>query len=116
MNPNPPLNNPEVPGESATRPGADKNQAGVEGAPPPPSPEALARHQARSKAEFAASAAMIKDILDAGPGDDPEDADEEAPPMATDATPEARTPPEDPMAADIFSSTRPKRRFRHRKK
>lgn len=58
---------------------------------------------------------MVKDILDAGPGDGPKDTTDEDPDETTDGTPETQTPPEAPMAADFFTSAPPKKRFRLRK-
>lgn len=58
---------------------------------------------------------MVKDILDAGPGEGLEETSDEDPAGTTDGTPETQTPPEAPMAADFFTSAPPKKRFRLRK-
>jgi hypothetical protein len=83
--------------------------------PPPPTPEAIARLGA-SRSDYAASAAMVKDVLGAAsPTEVDENVDQaeqeqivrQNPPV-TEAQPAVR---EAPIAPDFFTSTRPKKRF-----
>jgi hypothetical protein len=66
--------------ETNDRPVADQRLDNDEALPPPPSPEAIARLKANPKPDYASSAAMVKDILGAGPVDRGEEPEEEAPP------------------------------------
>jgi hypothetical protein len=103
--------------ESSGQPDSDQ-PAGhdpVPARPPPPTPEAIAR-LAASRSDYAASAAMVKDVLGAaGPTEVDENIDqaerEESPrqdPTVTEAGPAVR---EAPIAPDFFTSARPKKRF-----
>jgi hypothetical protein len=84
--------------------------------PPPPTPEAIARLEA-SRNDYAASAAMVKDVLGAAsPTVDHGDVEEEQtqalqPPPSDQSLAPAR---EAPMAPD-FTSSKPKKRFRRSK-
>lgn len=91
--------------------------------PPPPSPEAIARLKANSRPDFATSAAMVKDIMAAGPTGpaDPPDQPEVPPERAAEddgegpsdsATPDGS---DAPIAPDFYTSARPKKRFRRSK-
>jgi hypothetical protein len=66
-----------------------------------------------SNTDFAAAAAMAKDILAVGPTDSPETADSEREDEAVTADqPDVRPdPPEGPMAPDFFTTSRPKKKF-----
>src|SRR5580700_10828987 len=83
--------------------------------PPPPTPEAIAR-LAASRSDYAASAAMVKDVLGAArPTEVDENIDQaeqdqevRKDPPDTEAQPAVR---EAPIAPDFFTSTRPKKRF-----
>jgi len=102
-------------------------------APPPPDSEAIARHRA-AQSDYATSAAMVKDILEAGPdgehpgpppssrfsspGNDPgtapaDSAAEKEPPPP----PPKATDPQAPLTADLFPSpTPPKKKWFRRPK
>jgi hypothetical protein len=104
----------EQPGPPAASTPGEKQVA----PPPPPSPEAIARLRASSRPDFAASAAMVNDILNAGPAEQSEGPEREA---AVDDSGGSSGPPaapvdqEAPMAPDFYTSTRRKKRFRHSK-
>ena len=89
--------------------------------PPPPSSEAIARLKASSRPDFATSAAMVKDIMAAGPAgppDQPEDPHERAAEDGRDGPSDPDPAPEGldaPIAPDFYTSARPKKRFRRSK-
>ncbi len=104
--------------------------------PPPPSPEAIARLKANSRPDFATSAAMVKDIMAAGPAGpaDPAGPTGPAGPADPPDQPEAphvwaaeddREGPSGPdtapdesdvsIAPDFYTSAQPKKRFRRSK-
>jgi hypothetical protein len=103
--------------ESSGQPGSDQpaGQAPMPVRPPPPTPEAIAR-LAASRSDYAASAAMVKDVLGAARPTEVDENIEQAEqdqevrkdPPDTEAQPAVR---EAPIAPDFFTSTRPKRRF-----
>jgi hypothetical protein len=103
------------PNRSGGLPAAPVPELASDAAPPPPPPPPPPVAQARREADFAATAAMAKDILELGI-----DEEEGAPPQPTREAPHAPQIPDFaersevveshgglPMAADFFTSSRP---------
>jgi hypothetical protein len=117
MNQDPPSSSDEASGEVADQPGPS-GATGRSQRPPPPPPEAIAEPPESSTTDYAASAAMVKDILAVGPVDEPEGAIQGNPMTASDQGESAAPPPpppEGPKGPDFFTSARPKKRFRRSK-
>jgi hypothetical protein len=99
--------------DAEERPSTEMKETGLAGAngaiPPPPPPGAAKRN------DFAASAAMVNDILAAGPSDHTADRDEAPgdPPAGPSKEPEPAVNPsaEGTTSADFFARPRPKKLF-----
>jgi hypothetical protein len=100
-------------GESDQFAGRDQYEAVP---PPPPTPEAIARLEA-SRNDYAASAAMVKDVLGAadrtlGQG---EIEQEQTPAVGPDPSDQSLPPAREASMAPDFTSSKPKKRFRRSK-
>jgi hypothetical protein len=101
-------------------PASQENVDPQESAPAPPTPEEVALFQARKGNDFASSAAMVKDILEAESTPDSNVQPSENQSRALDADrdgeqyePPPTSPSAAPLAPDFFTtSTRRKKRFK----